>query len=79
MVEIYDVYLSIVLALLLLGVVLSRHPAVELHHGLGAASLVGGIVILDMLFRNPPIKAPAKSGASIGLVVMGASLTLYSL
>lgn len=79
MVEIYDAYLAVILALYLLGVGSTLLSGITPRHGLVGASLMASVVIIHMLFQNPPADPSPKEVTPLGLVVGGWALTLFYL
>lgn len=66
-----DLPLLAIPTLLALGAIASLHPAVAIHQGLAAASLVSTVVLYDALFRNPPVKATPRNVAATLVVTVG--------
>ena len=77
MVDEYDLYLAAILAVLLGGLAISAHPVMSLHHGLVSASLIASIIILDMLFRNPPTE-PTRARPAAIIVGIGWVITVVA-
>lgn len=79
MVSRYDFYLGALFGTMLGGAALSLHSAVESYQGLGGASLIGTLIMIEMLFRNPPTDAPVRTGTAVGMVGLGWLVTMLLL
>lgn len=68
MVDYYDQFLIAIAAFIIAGAVASLHPAIALHQGLAAGSIVSTILLYEVLFRNPPVE-PDRSTTMASVVV----------
>ena len=79
MVSKYDLSLITMMAAIIAGGLASVSLPVAPHEGLGAWSLLASLVLVDILFRNPPT-SPGRSAATPSAVVfvgwLGTILTM---
>lgn len=73
MVEYYDLLLVSIPTVVLVGVLASIHPAVAIHQGLAAGSLVSTVILIEALYRNPPAQ-PGRPARAARYSVVGAWL-----
>lgn len=57
----YDLVLTVIPVALALGALLGTSPAVPAPTAVAAASVIGGLAVIDALFLNPP-RGPAAGG-----------------
>jgi hypothetical protein len=77
MIDYYDALLLAIPAAIGLGVVASLHGAVSTDQGLAAGSLLATGVVVELLFRNPPVgRTPTQAG---GTALVGVAWLLTSL
>jgi hypothetical protein len=69
MVSKYDLSLVSMLAAIIAGGLASLSLPIAIHVGLGAGSLLASLVLVEVLFRNPPT-APERSAAAPSAVVL---------
>ncbi len=81
MLDYYDWLVASIPVLLVLGATVSLHPSVALHEGLAAGSVFAGVVVYEMLFRNPPVEVGAVEAAAVSIWGLGfaASVSLLVL
>lgn len=65
----YDALLAAIPVLLGMGMLVSLHPAVALHQGLGLGAMLGTLVLFEAIFRNPPVEPTPGTVGSTVLVV----------
>ena len=72
--EYYDKILIAIPMAIAAGVFASAHPAVALAQGIAGGSVVGILLVFDLLFRNPPdVPTPVPVAA---MIVLGSTLSL---
>jgi hypothetical protein len=60
MVDYYDKLLVAIPSVVLLGAVAGLYGVITLYQGLAAGSLAATLVLLEMLYRNPPTRRRAR-------------------
>ena len=76
MIDYYDTLLVGIAAVMLAGGAATAHPAVAVYQGLGTASIVATLILVEMLFRNPPTEPDLANAAASGIVGVGWLLTV---
>jgi hypothetical protein len=77
MIDYYDALLLAIPAAIGVGAVASLHGAVATYQGLAAGSLIATGVLVELLFRNPPIdRVPTQAG---GTAIVGVGWLLAAL
>lgn len=71
MLDYYDKMLVAIVAVIAVGGATSLHPAVAIHEGLGAGSLLSTLLLYEVLFRNPPTEAARSRVAPSAVVMVG--------
>jgi hypothetical protein len=79
MVSRFDLALLTMVAAIVGGGVISVSLPVALYEGLGAGSLLASLVLVEVLFRNPPTAPQRSATAPSGVVLVGWLGTLLAL
>ncbi|WP_255170034.1 hypothetical protein [Natrononativus amylolyticus] len=74
----YDTPLAAIPRIVVLGVLVSLHSAVAFSQGLVGGSLVAMVLVIDLLFRNPPLESTPVAMAAVALVGLGWVLALLA-
>lgn len=70
MVESYDLYLLAIPGVMIAGALTSLHPSVVLHQGLAVGSVIASLMLVEVLYRNPPVD-PTRSRSAMAAVAVG--------
>jgi uncharacterized membrane protein len=76
MLDYYDALLAAIPVAIGLGALVSVHEAVAMYQGLAAGTIVATGVVVELLFRNPPVERASTRAGGTALVGFGWLLTV---
>ena len=67
----YDILLLAIPVAMGIGVLASLHQAVALHQGIALGSLLSVLVLVEAIYRNPPVEPTSAEVAASVVVLLG--------